>query len=127
MLLKSSCVIIGAARTYFLTLPASSEEFTFWQIKENTMCGNYFIHSVCMSSTSLTDSDKETLMKVLLVEFMLSEETASESGSGEDMMTRRKIFLSKPLEWRSTEVMTYFASLDRKVDRPRSQREQEMC
>lgn len=80
-----------------------------------------------MASTSLSEAEKEKILKILLLEFMSSEETGSESGSGAEMMTRRKIFLSRPLDWRSAEVKTYFESLDRKVDRLRSQRAKEMC
>ena len=64
-----------------------------------------------------TEAEKEKLLKILVLDFMSSEETGSESGSGEEVATRRKIFLSRPLGWRSAEVITYFESLDRKVDR----------
>ena len=60
-------------------------------------------------------------MKILMLDMMSSEETGSESGSGEEMGTRRKIFFSKPLGWRSREVTNYFESLDRKFERRRSQ------
>ena len=66
-------------------------------------------------------------MKILMLDMMSSEETGSESGSGEEMGTRRKIFFSKPLGWRSREVTNYFESLDRKFERRRSQRAKEMC
>ena len=58
---------------------------------------------------------------------MSTEESGSESGSGDEMTIRRKIFLSRPLSWRSPEANTYFESLDRKVERRRTARAKEMC
>ena len=58
---------------------------------------------------------------------MSTEESGSESGSGEEMATRRKIFLSRPLTWRSDQANIYFESLDRKVGRRRTARAKEMC
>ena len=66
-------------------------------------------------------------MKVLTLDFISSEETGSESGSGSEMMTRCKVFLSRPLPWRSPEANTIMESLDRKIDRRRSDRAKEMC
>lgn len=66
-------------------------------------------------------------MKILELEFMSSEETGSESGSGAEMMERRKVFLVRPLNWRSVEANNYIESLDRKVTRRRSDRAKEMC
>ena len=66
-------------------------------------------------------------MKILALDFMSSEETGSESGSGSEMDTRRKVFLSKPLTWRSPEANSIMESLDRKITRRRSERAKEMC
>lgn len=66
-------------------------------------------------------------MKILTLDFMSSEETGSESGSGSEMMARRKVFLSRPLTWRSAEANNMMESLDRKVARRRSDRAKEMC
>lgn len=66
-------------------------------------------------------------MKILHLEFISSEETGSESGSGSEMMTRRKVFLSRPLQWRSPQANNIMESLDRKVSRRRSVRAKEMC
>lgn len=66
-------------------------------------------------------------MKILTLEFMSSEETDSESGSGSEMSGRRKIFTSRPLQWRSPQANTILQSLDRKILRRRSERAKEMC
>lgn len=58
---------------------------------------------------------------------MSSEETGSESGSESEMATRRKVFLSRPLSWRSSEANSIMESLDRKTTRRRSDRAKEMC
>lgn len=58
---------------------------------------------------------------------MSSEETGSESGSGSEMTTKVKIFLTKPVPWRSPEASTIMDSLDRKIARRRSDRAKEMC
>ncbi len=68
-------------------------------------------------------------MKILTLDFMSSEGTGSESGSGSgsETTTRRKVFISRPLTWRSTEANNMMGSLDRKVTRRRSDRAKEMC
>ena len=66
-------------------------------------------------------------MKILCLEFMSSEDTDSESGSGSEMAERRKIFTSRPLQWRSPQANTILQSLDRKILRRRSDRAKEMC
>lgn len=66
-------------------------------------------------------------MKILTLDFMSSEETGSESDSGNEAATRRKIFLSRPLSWRSPEANAFIESLDRKITRRRSARAKEMC
>ena len=66
-------------------------------------------------------------MKILILDFMSSEETGSESGSGSEMTTRRRVFLSRSLPWRSPEATGVMESLDRKVERRRSERAKEMC
>lgn len=66
-------------------------------------------------------------MQILTLDFMSSEETGSESGSGSEMMMRRKVFLSRPLTWRSPEANNIMESLDRKITRRRSERAKEMC
>ena len=66
-------------------------------------------------------------MKILHLEFMSSEETDSESGSGSEMGRRRKIFMSRPLQWRNPQANNILQSLDRKILRRRSDRAKEMC
>lgn len=79
-----------------------------------------------MVSTSLTAQEKERVMKILTLDFMSSEDTGSESDSGSEM-TRRKVFLLKPIPWRSPEANGVMESLDRKIGRRRSERAREMC
>ena len=83
--------------------------------------------SACTRSTALSTQEKEDAMKILTLEFMSSEETDSESGSGSEMSTRRKIFMSRPLQWRSPQANNIMLSLDRKIVRRRSERAKEMC
>ena len=80
--------------------------------------------SVCLASTSLSQEEKERSMKILMLEFMSSEETGSDSGSGSDTT---KIFLTRPLQWRSQAANSVMESLDRKIVRRRSERAKEMC
>lgn len=80
--------------------------------------------SVCLASTSLSQEEKERSMKILMLEFMSSEETGSDSGSGSEMT---KIFLTRPLPWRSQAANNVMESLDRKIVRRRSERAKEMC
>ena len=65
-------------------------------------------------------------MKILTLGFISSEEIGSESGS-ESEETRRKVFISRPLAWRSPEANSIMESLDRKVTRRRIERAKEMC
>lgn len=55
---------------------------------------------------------------------MSSEETGSESEKEE---VDGKVFIVRPLPWRSEKVNEVMASLDRKVARRRSVRATEMC
>lgn len=41
--------------------------------------------AACLASTSLSEADKEKLMKILKLDFMSTEESGSESGSGEEV------------------------------------------
>ena len=66
-------------------------------------------------------------MKILTLDFISSEETGSESGSETETTIRRKVFISRPLTWRSFEANNIMESLDRKVTRRRSDRAKEMC
>ena len=66
-------------------------------------------------------------MKILTLEYMSSDESGSESGSGSEMMIRRKVFISRPLAWRTPEANSVMDSLDRKISRRRSERAKEMC
>ena len=71
--------------------------------------------------------EKEKIFNILTLDYMSSEDTGSESGSGLEMATRHKVFLSRPLLWRSTEANNIMESLDRKTTRRRSDRAKEMC
>lgn len=63
----------------------------------------------------------------MLLDFMSSEDTGAESGSETEMDGRSKIFVTRPLTWRSTLANNVMESLDRKVLRRRSDRAKEMC
>lgn len=67
---------------------------------------------------------KERSLKVLILDFMSSEETGSDSGSGSETT---KIFLTRPILWRSPDANNLMDSLDRKILRRRSERAKEMC
>ena len=82
--------------------------------------------SVCLVSTSLSQEEKERSLQVLTLDFMSSEETGLESGSDSET-PRNKIFLNKPLPWRSQAANNLMESLDRKIVRRRSARAKEMC
>ena len=62
-------------------------------------------------------------MTILKLEFMSSEDTGSDSGSGSEST---KVFLTKPLPWRSPAANSIMDSLDRKIVRRRSDRAKEM-
>jgi hypothetical protein len=60
----------------------------------------------------LSQEEKERSLKVLILDFMSSEETESDSGSGSESV---KIFLTKPIPWRSPEANNMMDSLDHKM------------
>ena len=60
-----------------------------------------------------------------MLEFMSSEDSGSESGS--ETETANKVFLTRPLPWRSPAANSLMDSLDRKILRRRSERAKEMC
>lgn len=84
-------------------------------------------HAACLASTSLTAQEKERLVKILNIDFMSSEDSGSESGSGLEMATRRRVFVLRSLSWRSPEANRMMDSLDRKVTRRRTDCAKEMC
>uniref|UniRef100_A0A1X7VF75 Uncharacterized protein n=1 Tax=Amphimedon queenslandica TaxID=400682 RepID=A0A1X7VF75_AMPQE len=71
------------------------------------------------SSTSLSNEEKEKYSSIMTLDFISSEESASDS---EDCRT----FVIRPLPWISEEVKSIMASLDRKSQRRRSERGTEM-
>lgn len=83
--------------------------------------------SVCLASTSLSQEEKEKTLKILTLDFISSEETGTESGSGSENTTRDKVFFTRPLPWRSPAANNTMDSLDRKILRRRSERAKEMC
>lgn len=87
----------------------------------------HMCRSACAASTFLTPEEKSQWSKILTMEFMSSEESGSESGSGNEMGTRRKVFIQHPLSWRSNEANRMIESLDRKTLRRRSESAKEMC
>ena len=150
----SDVLLSGAARVYFLTQQRRSKHIDTGKLDESRakqrrtqrkhnvgeMLAIYIFkylscvlqklrnrRSACTMSTSLSLQEKEDAMKILSLEFISSEETDSESGSGSEMTQRRKIFMSKPLQWRSPQANNIMQSLDRKIFRRRSERAKEMC
>lgn len=77
----------------------------------------------------MSQEEKERTLRILTLNFISSEETGADSGSGRsgDENMTDKIFLSRPLPWRSQEANNVMDSLDRKILRRRSQRAKEMC
>ena len=136
-------IVIGAARVYFLTQQRRAKRVNSGKLDESRtnitstktllMVFSMYILKVrnqrkaCSVSTSLTAQEKERIMKILVLDFMSSEETGSESGSGSEMTTGRKVFLSRSLPWKSPEASGVMESLDRKVERRHSERAREMC
>ena len=82
--------------------------------------------SACRLSTSLLPPEKARLEAVLAPDFISSEESASESGGEDEGATRRRVFVRRPVTWRSQDLNTYFHSLDRKHSRRQSGRGKEM-
>ena len=82
--------------------------------------------SACRLSTSLLPPEKARLEAVLAPDFISSEESASESGGEDEGATRRRVFVRRPVTWRSQDLNTYFNSLDRKYSRRQSGRGKEM-
>lgn len=78
-------------------------------------------------STSQSPQEKAKCLKILVLDYISSEESGSESGSDEEVMERKKNFLTSPLPWRSPEASSLMESLDRKIVRRRSERAKEMC
>ena len=70
--------------------------------------------------------EKEKNMKVLALDLMSSEETGSASASGSESSEKERIFLTRPLPWRSPAANNLMESLDRKIIRHRSERAKEM-
>ena len=65
-------------------------------------------------------------MKILTLDFISSEESGSESGSDEEMTTK-KIFLRNIIPWKSLEVNSTMECLDQMIARRHSERAKEMC
>ena len=69
-----------------------------------------------MKSSSLTDAQRDAVNKIMLKEFMSSEESGEEVIDGE----RRPILLVKPLPWRAGKVNRIFKQLDHKACKNKS-------
>ncbi|KAJ7369710.1 hypothetical protein OS493_036992 [Desmophyllum pertusum] len=63
---------------------------------------------ILKSSTSTSDHDKTKVMVVLKVEYMSSDESATDDSGleheGDTTTTNKRLFLTKKLAWRSTEL-----------------------
>lgn len=73
----------------------------------------------------MSQEEKEKTLKILRLDFISSEETGADSGSGTE--TTDKVFFTRPLPWRSQAANNAMNSLDRKIIRRRSERAIEMC
>ena len=69
--------------------------------------------SIVLKSSSVTDTHRDALKKIMVKEFISSEESGEEVVDGE----RRAILLVKPLSWRASRVERIFKQLDRKADK----------
>lgn len=76
-------------------------------------------------STSLSNEEKEKINILMKLDYISSEESASDSENCEDGFPRRT-FVIRPLAWLSDEATTLMSSLDRKASRRRSERGSEM-
>ena len=61
----------------------------------------------------MTDAQKDALKKVLLREFMSSEESGEEVVDGE----KRSVLLVKPLPWRASKLDRIFKQIDHKANK----------
>ena len=94
---------------------------------------------VLNQSKTLDDATKERIRPVLKAEFMSSEESSNEnpsveqegSSSGSDteqqLSRGKKKLIKHKLPWRSQEMQLIMESLDRKLERRRSDRAKGMC
>ena len=57
---------------------------------------------------------------------MSTEESATDSGSEREEEATGRVFMRRPLQWRSEQLQSYIDSLDRKAARRQSQRAKEM-
>lgn len=89
---------------------------------------------------TLDDTTKERIRQVLKAEFMSSEESAAENTSVEQASSSesdseqpsaaargKKKLIRHKLPWRSQEMQRVMESLDRKIERRRSDRSKGMC
>ena len=73
-------------------------------------------NAILLKTNSLTDAQKDLWKKVVVKEFMSSEESGEEEIAGE----KRQVINIKPLCWRAPKVNRFFKQLDRKAGRVRS-------
>ena len=70
-----------------------------------------------LKTNSLTDAQKDLWKKVVIKEFMSSEESGEEEiANGE----KRQVLKIKPLRWRAAKVDRFFKQLDHKASKVKS-------
>ena len=84
-----------------------------------------------MKSTSITEEKKREMSEFMTVDYMSSEESASEddeihsgevtdSDASDDTPQRKKVLVRRPLPWRSQELNKLVKILDRKIIKKKS-------
>lgn len=74
-------------------------------------------NAVLLKTNSLTDAQKDLWKKVVIKEFMSSEESGEEEiANGE----KRQVLKIKPMHWRAAKVDRFFKQLDHKASKVKS-------
>ena len=71
---------------------------------------------VLFKTSSLTDAPRDLLKKVMVKDFMSSEESREDEQEGE----RKQVIIVKPLPWRASQIDGFFKQLDKKAGKNRS-------
>ena len=69
-----------------------------------------------MSYASVSDAQRDALLKIMNKDFMSSEESGEEILDGE----RKSVIQVRPLPWRASHLQRILKQLDRKMDRRKS-------
>ena len=71
---------------------------------------------IFLKTSSLTDVQRDLLKKVMIKEFMSSEESGEDDEEGE----KKSVIKVKPLPWRSSRIDRFFKQLDKKACKSRT-------